>query len=155
MITSFLSGFGDVEGILYTEHNTDNVKYHKNPIILQTSKYSAPSKTEKLPGTKVTASLQREANQVIVTMVTLMVKPIKTSKSLPPHLIFTNPCQSVTELIVSIQTHQQPISLPPFSTVLLWESSMTAPMTTIAFDIDNGDWHLCHPLHWHLTKKSP
>jgi len=119
MITSFLSGFGDVEGILYTEHNTDNVKYHKNPIILQTSKYSAPSKTEKLPGTKVTASLQREANQVIVTMVTLMVKPIKTSTSLPPHLIFTSPCQSVTESIVSIQTHQQPINLPPFSTVLL------------------------------------
>ena len=29
--TSFVSGFGDVEGILYTEHNIDNVKYHGNP----------------------------------------------------------------------------------------------------------------------------
>jgi len=29
--TSFLSGFSDVQGILYTEHNTDNVKYHGNP----------------------------------------------------------------------------------------------------------------------------
>jgi len=30
-ITSFLSSFGDVQGILYTEHNTENVKYHGNP----------------------------------------------------------------------------------------------------------------------------
>jgi len=30
-ITSFLSDFGDVQGILYTEHNTENVKYHGNP----------------------------------------------------------------------------------------------------------------------------
>jgi len=29
--TSFLSGFGDVQGILYTEHNIDNAKYHGNP----------------------------------------------------------------------------------------------------------------------------
>jgi len=29
--TSFLSGFGDVQGILYTEHNLDNAKYHGNP----------------------------------------------------------------------------------------------------------------------------
>jgi len=29
--TSFLSGFGDVQGILYTEHNLDNGKYHGNP----------------------------------------------------------------------------------------------------------------------------
>ena len=32
IIKSFLSGFSDVEGILYTEHNTDTVKYHGNPI---------------------------------------------------------------------------------------------------------------------------
>jgi len=31
-ITSFLSSFGDVEGILYTLHNFDNVKYHGNPV---------------------------------------------------------------------------------------------------------------------------
>jgi len=30
MITSFLSGFIDVENILYTEHIADNVKYHGN-----------------------------------------------------------------------------------------------------------------------------
>jgi len=30
-ITSFLSGFGDVQGILYTEHNIGNAKYHGNP----------------------------------------------------------------------------------------------------------------------------
>jgi len=30
--TSFLSGFGDVQGILYTEHNIDNGKYHGNPV---------------------------------------------------------------------------------------------------------------------------
>jgi len=30
-IASFLSAFGDVQGILYTEHNTENVKYHDNP----------------------------------------------------------------------------------------------------------------------------
>jgi len=30
-ITSFHSGFGDVQGILYTEHDTNNVKYHGNP----------------------------------------------------------------------------------------------------------------------------
>jgi len=29
-IISFLSGFGDVQGILYMAHNTDNVKYHGN-----------------------------------------------------------------------------------------------------------------------------
>jgi len=29
--TSFLSSFGDVQGILYTEHNLDNGKYHGNP----------------------------------------------------------------------------------------------------------------------------
>jgi len=29
--TSFLSGFGDVQGILYAEHNLDNGKYHGNP----------------------------------------------------------------------------------------------------------------------------
>jgi len=31
-ITSFLSSFGGVEGILYTLHNFDNVKYHGNPV---------------------------------------------------------------------------------------------------------------------------
>jgi len=30
-ITSFLAGFGDIKGILYTEHNTENVKYHGYP----------------------------------------------------------------------------------------------------------------------------
>jgi len=29
--TSFLSGLDDVQGILYTEQNTDNVKYHGDP----------------------------------------------------------------------------------------------------------------------------
>jgi len=29
-IISLLSGFGDVQGILYMAHNTDNVKYHGN-----------------------------------------------------------------------------------------------------------------------------
>jgi len=29
--TSFLSGFGDVQGILYTEHNLDNAKFHGKP----------------------------------------------------------------------------------------------------------------------------
>ena len=31
IIQLILSGFGDVQGILYTEHNIDNVKYHGNP----------------------------------------------------------------------------------------------------------------------------
>ncbi len=93
---------------------------------------------------RLCVALCGKADKVIMTMVTLIGKPVE-STSLLTHLTPPTPCCSLSAPIASNLTlHSHETHLFPLPACLC-DIPTNAPMTAAALNDNDGDWSLCHP----------